>query len=423
MFSARMRVGLAGLALMVCTSAASAQGLKPTLTAAVNGTTVTLSWTAVDGATGYQLFVQAGGQVIGPANVTGTALTLPGVPPGLYILAVRGTAGAQVGPLSDAVPLNVAITPPPPPAPPSNFAAIISNNTVALTWTVPPGAANIFLQAGTQTGGSDLGTFPMGTASSLLLPSLPSSNYFLRLYSLGVGGPSAPSPELVVSTPGCVAPATLPLTASGVGGVAQLSWPAVPGSVGYRLDAASSPAGGADIGSFPIAANATTFTASGIPAGSYYVTLHTTMSCGPSVSSAVTHLNVVAPPPAVSQARAEQMTLAAAIAVSNAFPGDLQRSCGNNTWLFRVLQLLRSQDTRFGLNWKRGVRGDMSQDVITYKHGNVPDDQATGRHTYAWDVIGGHCGSRPRPHVLNLTNPNGDGIYTIEPYLRAGLTP
>ena len=75
------------------------------------------------------------------------------------------------------------------------------------------------------------------------------------------------------------------------------------------------------------------------------------------------------------------------------YPGELRASCGNNTWLFRLVQRLRQEDTRWGLNWKRSRVGDMSQDAITYNYGPEADEGT--RFVHVVDVIGGHCGSNP----------------------------
>ena len=61
---------------------------------------VTINWTAVPGATGYNLAVAGAltANVNLPASVTNIVVTAP---PGSYQLAVRGTAGSQQGPLSN----------------------------------------------------------------------------------------------------------------------------------------------------------------------------------------------------------------------------------------------------------------------------------------------------------------------------------
>lgn len=79
-------------------------------------------------------------------------------------------------------------------------------------------------------------------------------------------------------------------------------------------------------------------------------------------------------------------------------PDLLAASCvadgGNNEFLFELVRRLRRLDPRWGLNWKRAVVGDMSQDVVDYFHGaGSPTDGSFD--TYVVDVIGGHCGPTP----------------------------
>ena len=71
---------------------------------------------------------------------------------------------------------------------------------------------------------------------------------------------------------------------------------------------------------------------------------------------------------------------------------------GNATWLFRVVERLRREDTRWGVNWKRANVGDMSEDVITYNFGTEADEGTLNVHVV--DIIGGHCG--PNPVVSGL---------------------
>ena len=87
-----------------------------------------------------------------------------------------------------------------------------------------------------------------------------------------------------------------------------------------------------------------------------------------------------------------------AYAIGNAYRGDLRASCvgsgGNNVWLYRLVQALRQHDTRWGLNWKRGNRGDMSQDAVTYNFSADADEGTT--NVYIIDVISDHCGGNPQ---------------------------
>lgn len=86
-------------------------------------------------------------------------------------------------------------------------------------------------------------------------------------------------------------------------------------------------------------------------------------------------------------------------------PELLAASCvdtgGNNEFLFEVARRLREQDDRWGLNWKRGVIGDMSQDVVDYHWGEGQSEESTD--VYIIDMIVGHCGDDPQPGWIDVT--------------------
>ena len=87
-------------------------------------------------------------------------------------------------------------------------------------------------------------------------------------------------------------------------------------------------------------------------------------------------------------------------------PDLLAASCvemgGNNDFLFELVRRLRAMDVRWGLNWKRGVVGDMSQDVVDYYFG-PGDPVESSTDVYILDVIGGHCGPTPSPAFTDVT--------------------
>jgi hypothetical protein len=92
-------------------------------------------------------------------------------------------------------------------------------------------------------------------------------------------------------------------------------------------------------------------------------------------------------------------------AVARANPGALANSCQDHggSWQFMdmVVDTLRTYDTRWGYNGKRGNAFDPSQDVVTYNHGSGPDEGST--QVYIIDIIGGHCGSTPAPAWFDVT--------------------
>jgi hypothetical protein len=97
--------------------------------------------------------------------------------------------------------------------------------------------------------------------------------------------------------------------------------------------------------------------------------------------------------------------------VANARPDLLRNSCQEHggSWAFLdlVVDTLRTYDTRWGYNWKRGNVGDPSMDVIDYHYGAGRDEGST--EVYIIDVIGGHCGSNPNPVWNDVTDATRQG--------------
>ncbi|MFO0626135.1 MAG: hypothetical protein U0325_11005 [Polyangiales bacterium] len=98
-------------------------------------------------------------------------------------------------------------------------------------------------------------------------------------------------------------------------------------------------------------------------------------------------------------------------AVAREHPDWLRNSCvtsgGDNQFLFEVVRRLRRIDPRWGLNWKRGRIGDMSQDVVDYFYGPSGAPMEGSLDTYVVDVIGGHCGPTPTTAWINQTGVGG----------------
>ena len=92
--------------------------------------------------------------------------------------------------------------------------------------------------------------------------------------------------------------------------------------------------------------------------------------------------------------------------VANARPDLLRNSCQEHggSWGFMdlVVDTLRTYDTRWGYNWKRGNVGDPSHDVIDYHYGSGGDEGSA--NVYIIDIIGGHCGNNPVPTWADMTD-------------------
>lgn len=92
-------------------------------------------------------------------------------------------------------------------------------------------------------------------------------------------------------------------------------------------------------------------------------------------------------------------------------PDLLAASCQDTggTWEFMDLLVdrLREHDERWGYNWKRGVVGDPSEDVVDYHYGPGAHEGST--EVYIIDVIGGHCGDNPSAAWIDVTQATIDG--------------
>jgi hypothetical protein len=91
--------------------------------------------------------------------------------------------------------------------------------------------------------------------------------------------------------------------------------------------------------------------------------------------------------------------------VAAQFPAAMRNSCQEQggSWEFmdRLLDRLRTFDSRWGYNGKRGNTNDPSNDVVDYNFGSQPDEGTTD--VYIIDVVSGHCGSNPGPAWIDQT--------------------
>jgi hypothetical protein len=101
-------------------------------------------------------------------------------------------------------------------------------------------------------------------------------------------------------------------------------------------------------------------------------------------------------------------------AVARANPALIANSCQEHggSWAFldAVVDTLRTYDTRWGYNGKRGNANDPSMDVVTYHHGPGPDAGSTA--VYIIDVVAGHCGPSPSPAWIDVTDATYNGGST-----------
>jgi hypothetical protein len=246
-----------------------------------------------------------------------------------------------------------------------------------------------------------------------------------------LSGPFSNTVTVTVGAPGpCGQIGNIVATTTTQGGSVQVNWNDVPSAIGYRIEFSRFP-GSTEV-MYTRPAGTHSFTLYVGMLGTFYVRVVTGNGCSTSTSNEIEfrieQLGGSGPrtpdPPPGQILPLPGYGPAVAQSIANAFRGELHNSCtehgGNNAWLFRVVFALRQLDSRWGLNWKRGNFGDMSQDVVAYNYGSGADEGTTD--VYIIDVIGGHCGGNPDWNWQDQTGATRDagsiGRWTLHPYLR-----
>ena len=163
-----------------------------------------------------------------------------------------------------------------PPGAPSNLTYLLAGSNASLTWTAPTtgGAVTGYvIEVGSSPGQSDIGSVTTGLATTFASPIGPGI-YFVRVRAANSAGAGVASNEVVLA----VAGGALPGAPTGLayfvsGSTVTLFWSAPTsggGATGYVIEAGSS-SGGVDLARFGTGSTATSFTATGVPTGTYFV--------------------------------------------------------------------------------------------------------------------------------------------------------
>lgn len=162
----------------------------------------------------------------------------------------------------------------------SGLSATVTGSTVTLTWSAPAGGdapTSYIVQAGSSPGLSDLASFDTGgTATTLAVLNVPGGTYYVRVRGNNSAGPGAPSNEFLLVVAGGASCGALSaptgIAASVTGNNVLVTWAAPAGCAptNYVVQAGSAP-GLSNLANFSTGSNATTFAASGVGAGTYYL--------------------------------------------------------------------------------------------------------------------------------------------------------
>jgi hypothetical protein len=260
----------------------------PALTAAVSGNTVALTWTpdpAGGAPTSYTVYAgsSSGRRDLAAIVVRDATALLVTAPNGLYYVTVVGRNGFGPGPPSNEVPVQVGPAPCTlPPTAPGPLTHTIAGTTVSLSWGGSPTAAAYWIDAGSVPGASNLASFPVSSATSIVVGA-PLGVYYVRVRAASACGVSGPSNEIVVTVNGAVPLPEAPtgLTTSVAGDAVVTAWtPPLTGGTpaGYRLEAGYAP------GASNAAVLVTTVRAlrvTGVPRATYYVRVRAFNAAGP----------------------------------------------------------------------------------------------------------------------------------------------
>jgi hypothetical protein len=129
------------------------------------------------------------------------------------------------------------------PPPPIGLTAVVSIDTVTLTWTQPGGSPTTYVvEAGSAPGLANLASVSTGSATpAYVATAVAPGNYFVRVRARNASGTSDPSNEVIVSvgTSCQLPPAPQGLTSAVVGSSVHLQWTGMGGS--FQLEAGSGP--------------------------------------------------------------------------------------------------------------------------------------------------------------------------------------
>src|SRR5262245_25964786 len=171
------------------------------------------------------------------------------------------------------------------PSSPSGLAAVVAGNRVTLSWS-GDGVSSYVLEAGSGSGLTNLANVDVGIGTTLVVDSVPAATYYVRVRARNASGLSAPSNEIVVVVAGsscAIAPASpTGLTTAITGNSVLLTWVAPSAGctpTSYRIEAGSAP-GLSNLAVVNTGTTATSFSATGVAAGAYYVRVRGTNNAG-----------------------------------------------------------------------------------------------------------------------------------------------
>ena len=269
------------------------------LTASAGVRQVSLSWSAVSGATSYNIYqgTSAGGESVLPvAGVTGTGAVVGGLADGAtYFFVVRAVNAGGTGAASNEA---SALLPPPAPA---NLGATPGSQQVTLSWSPANGATSYAVYQGASAGGESATPVQSGLngTSAVVTGLADGATYFFVVRATNGSGTSPASSEISTTL--------APPAVTGLGAVpgnqrVTLGWAPAGGAVSYDIYQGTVAGGEA---ATPVRAGiaGTGATVTGLANGStYFFTVRAVNSGGAGPPSGETSATLAPPAPSTLRA-------------------------------------------------------------------------------------------------------------------------
>jgi len=192
--------------------------------ATATANSVTVSWTAVTGATSYEVLINGVTHTV--TGGTSTSRTITGLTPGTnYNYQVRAVNASGASAYS-AVRSIMTL-----PAVPANVSATATANSVTVSWTAVTGATGYEILFN-----GIIHTVPGGTSTSRTITGLtPGTNYTYQVRAVNASGAGAYSSVRTISTLPNPPATPTNITAASTNNSATISWPAVSGATAYDV--------------------------------------------------------------------------------------------------------------------------------------------------------------------------------------------
>lgn len=255
---------------------------------------VLFTWTAPQtGGVATSYLFEAGftsGTTFATLPVATNSLFVPGVPPGVFFIRVRGVNAAGAGPASSELTLRVGAGGIVAPNVPGEVSLIVSAGKLTATWSPPgngPVPTSYLLEVGSAAGLSNIAVVPVA-GQAFLFSGVPPGYYFVRVRAVvgGVAGP--PTRDTVMIAGDVAAPPSEPrgFSSTVAGNVVTLSWrgPTFGPVTSYVLEAGTA-TGLANITTFSTGNANTSLVVPGVPPGTYFLRLRAVNAQGSSPPS------------------------------------------------------------------------------------------------------------------------------------------